>query len=764
MMSYIKRRQFLQFAGSALTSIGLSQFDLIKQGNQYGKVLAQSTPRKLALLVGINSYPASKRFTNLQGCVNDVELQRQLLIHRFGFNPNDIQILTDQQATREGILTAFNEHLIKQAKTGDVVIFQFSGHGSRVADPDKINPDGLNSTFVPADENPSAEKGIVNDIMGRTLFLLMSALKQKTENFTAVLDSCHSGGGVRGNVLIRAIEGGSDYTPSPAELEYQKQWMKQLNIASADLPKIRLGVATGVVLAAAGRTESAADYNFPGFNAGAFTYLLTQYLWQQTSPVDTIMDKIGRNIRLISNQVPLFEVKPNSGNEKKSVYFQDKQVAPAEAVITEIKGNEATLWLGGIAQDSIDAFGEGAIFVALETGSRSGATEVELKSRNGLYGTAVIKKGAAQPGVLLQEFARAIPNDLKLLISLDPSLRAQATAAKTALQALKRVEAVPSQAGNTPYPQEVHYILSRMTAAYRQQLQKSQTKEIPAEGSVGLFSPSLELLPSSFGQAGETAERAIARLKPKIKSLLAARIVKLTLNADSSRLKIGVNMRYSSLGQSGQLIGKTFTPRGCEEPGRCLPLGGRGQPGAVLTQQVPLGSSLQFEVINAEQIPLYIGILLVDPFQGIVVLFPNDLQKVSSTAQDESIVIKPGQTLQIPDPSKKEFQLVPEVVGVGEVLVIASKEPLRKALLRLQSIAKDTERKELIQTAGDDAVAVMDDLVQDLSSPPSKGSSPSLKGSSRPLLKQNSRPLISVRPVSVSQMAALSITFEVVKA
>lgn len=72
MMSHIKRRQFLQFASSTLATIGLSQLDLFKQGDRYGKVLAQSTSRKLALLVGINRYPQTKRFSNLEGCLNDV--------------------------------------------------------------------------------------------------------------------------------------------------------------------------------------------------------------------------------------------------------------------------------------------------------------------------------------------------------------------------------------------------------------------------------------------------------------------------------------------------------------------------------------------------------------------------------------------------------------------------------------------------------------------------------------------------------------------
>gem|GEM_PF-3835566 len=95
----------------SLATLGLSQVDLIRQGDSYGKLLAQDTPRKLALLVGINQY--SYPIATLNGCINDVRLQQELLIHRFGFNSQDILTLTDEAATQKGILTAFEEHLIK---------------------------------------------------------------------------------------------------------------------------------------------------------------------------------------------------------------------------------------------------------------------------------------------------------------------------------------------------------------------------------------------------------------------------------------------------------------------------------------------------------------------------------------------------------------------------------------------------------------------------------------------------------------------------
>lgn len=206
----IKRRHFLQFAGSSLATLGLSQLNIQHQATNYGQVLAKSTNRKLALLIGINKYSSLP----LDGCETDVELQRHLLIHRFGFNPKDIYTLIDEQATRENILAAFEEYLIKQAKPGHVVVFHFSGHGSSVYDPDPIYLDEgrVSKTLVPIDSvlpvGYPETGGTVTDITGHTLFLLRSAVN--TEHFTTVLDSCHSGGATRFPFKIRARDG---FTP-----------------------------------------------------------------------------------------------------------------------------------------------------------------------------------------------------------------------------------------------------------------------------------------------------------------------------------------------------------------------------------------------------------------------------------------------------------------------------------------------------------------------------------------------------------------------
>jgi hypothetical protein len=734
-MPRIKRRQFLQFTGSTLGAFGLSQLHIQRLGERYAQVLAQSTPRKLALLVGINTYSENNRFTNLYGCVNDVDLQRQLLINKFGFHPKDILCVTDQQATRQSMLAAFEEHLIKQAKPGDVVVFHFSGHGSRVADPDRDSPDGFNSSFVPADPQ-SHEKGIVNDITGHTLFLLMYALQ--TENVTVVLDCCYAGGGTRGNFVVRASSGNALLQASPVEFEYQRQWLSRLNLSPQEfIQQRRAGVAKGAVIAAAEGDEEAVDAALGNnFHCGAFTYLLTQYLWQQTrnEPLGNVITNVAHSteFRSLTRQTPVFEVKPNSDYAKRPVYFVEQQMPPAEAVILGVEGERAQVWLGGINPESLEAFDKGAVLTVVDPkGSQKG--QVHLESRQGLKGQGKLL-GTAQPGTLLQEQARGIPSHITLTIGLDPSLGKDTQAAKQILEAIKHIEAVPLQ------QKEVQYILGRMTDAYQQDLQRQKVANIPPAGSVGLFSPALELIPSSFGTVGETVTQAVSRLQPKLRSLLAARLVKLTLNTDSSQLNVTASM---SREDGKKVVANAFTVRGSVGKGSVTNQPIRELPSDVT--KLPLGTRVQFQITNNENRDLYLSLLVIDPTGETSVIFPEQW-----TATDDVMRVKAGQTIQIPDPNERSFSLVTqEPLGVAEVLIIASVTPLRRALQALRTVASrgGTSRGPITP---DEPTEVIDNLLEDLAE--------GTRGSQGIIPTQ----LSDVKRIDTSQMATMSITFEVI--
>lgn len=391
-MFKLSRRHLLQATGAALVTAGLDQTQILR----HQKVLAQPTPRKLALIIGINDYTDRP----LYGCVNDAILHRQLLIHRFGFHPRDVVMLLNQAATRQGILDAVEEHLIKQARSGDVVVLHFSGHGSLVRDPEPtyINPEikeGLAGTLVPIDgtllDDAADQGGVVADIMGHTLFLLMSAIK--TENLTVVLDSCFSGSSTR-NIRVRAREGGKKLEISPQEKAYQERWLGRLGWSRAEfVQRYRRGIAKGVVLAATQPTQLAIDEQFNGFTAGAFSYRLTQYLWQQNSTPNRTIAEIKRQIPADYWQQPKLEIQGGRDYGQSPLYFVKNLKATGQALVIEKTGDRVELLLVGIDPGNVVA---GTVFV---TGDRQG--RVAVVGRDGLVATGK-SVGAIGVGAVLR--------------------------------------------------------------------------------------------------------------------------------------------------------------------------------------------------------------------------------------------------------------------------------------------------------------------------------------------------------------------------
>ena len=753
-MSNIKRRQFLQFAGSALTALGLSQFDIKNQSLRYAKAISSSNSRKLALLVGINNY---QNFENLKGAITDIHLQKELLVNRFGFNPNDILIVSDEseiKPTRENILQAFEEHLIGQAKPGDTVVYHFSGHGSQVFEQDSPFENNLNSTFVPSNRSISLtdNKKTVSDITGKTLFLLMSNIE--TENITVILDSCYSGGGKRGNLNIRSTEGGNTYLSNDVEIEYQQKLLSKLAISEEELKQRRkTDIAKGIVIASARKDQIAAEAYLDDFAAGIFTYLMTQYLWQQTSesPVENMIANISRSIinTFSSNQIPEFLAKNNSINQTRPIYFLSQPTPPAEAVITKVNGKNADVWLGGVSPQALSAFNQNTILQLIDNqGKEQG--KIQLESRNGLKGTGRIlelkNRKLLKPGALLKEAVRVIPPDYKLLIGLDDSLGKDIAFARNEIAKIERIEPISLRTG------EVHYIFGRMTEVRQAELRNKQVQNIPELNSFGLYTEGLDLIPYSFGSSGETIGNALSRLKSKFRSLLAARILKLTLNADSSRLNVSA---FLNVDNQKTLTAQSFKFRGIakvpEINAKTLDNPNLNYKNGIL--QIPFHTSVQFQVQNQEPHDLYITVLIINPQGKIDILFPFDW-----SAPENTSLIKANDTIQIPNPEIHDWEIkITEPLGLSEALVVASKSPLRNHLQSLQTVAKRQGKRNSPVDIGDDFNYALGLLLEDISSS-------SLQVNRN---RNNSNPssIKSRKEVRIdtTKIKAMSITYEAVK-
>lgn len=748
-MTHFPRRQFLQFAGSALTTLGLNYFNIKNQSLRYAQAVSASTPRKLALLIGINNYQTGE---NLKGSITDIYLQRELLIHRFGFHPQDILLVSDEseiKPTRAGILQAVEEHLIQQAKPGDTVVYHFSGHGSQVFDQHSPLLENLNSTFVPSDRTISVvnNQPKVSDITGKTLFLLMSAIN--TENLTVVLDSCYAGGGKRGNLTIRSTPGGKQYTPSHLELEYQQKWLSHLNISPTELEQRRQqGIAKGIVIAAARNNQVASEAYLDDFVTGAFTYLMTQYLWQENSntPVKTVITNISRSINstFTSNQTPELTAKTNSNNAIKPTYFLTQPVPTAEAVITQITGKNVNLWLGGIPPQALAAFSQNAIFQLIDNkGIEQG--KIQIESRNGLTGLGKVLElqtpELLKPGALLQERIRAIPSDYQLRIGLDNSLDQDIATARNEIAKIERVQPVTLQTG------EIHYIFGRLTAAQQAELKNKQAPYIPPLHSLGLYTEGLDLIPASFGNAKEPITNALTRLQPKFRSLLAARIIKLTLNANSSRLNVVAALNIVG---SQETFAAQIQPFIFRSFGKVSELNVNPPPNPQINYengipQIPLKTLIRLEIKNQETSDLYITVLVINPEGNIDVIFPN-----TWSAADNATLVPAGQTLGIPN-AEDIWQLeIIEPLGLTEILVVASKSPLRKTLQSLQTIAKRQVNRNVPITIADNPTEVINLLIEDIHS-----------GTLRNTPSSTSK--TAARLSDTTQLATMSITYQAVK-
>lgn len=742
----MKRRHFLQFTGATLASLGLSQFRLAQTGQRLNQALAQGTGRKLALLVGVNEYLGDVR--SLYGCVNDVALQRELLLHRYGFQPDDVMILTDEtelKPTRANILQAFEQHLIGQAQPGDVVLFHYSGHGSLVQDATIPEFGGLNGTIVPRDGRVNLEGQQVQDITGKTLFLLMSALQ--TENVTVVLDSCHSGGGTRGNLVVRAISpslSGGDALPSEEELAYQQEWMTRLGLSEEELQqRRRAGIAKGMAMGSAQIDQLAADAAFDGFNAGAFTYHLTQYLWQQPT-VQPAPVTFNQLVFAIQNstyifQEPVLQMKPGSRLDSKPLYLLEPVAPAAEAVVRQQNGNQIDFWLGGISSNSLVNFNQGAVFDLIDATGRV-VGEVEQVGRSGLVGQGRVRgtrSGTSiQSGMLLREQIRGLPTNLSLQVGLHESLGSDQAEARSQLELVSRIRVAPVDQRNN-----VDYLLGRMTETVIQQVRQQSARTIPEPNSIGLFSSSLLPVPDTFGTSNETVENAINRLRARLKMLLAGRILASVNNGSVSRLNVDVSIDPHDDQRSLQVAS-----RGAYEAGNAL------LTTAQRSQQFVDGSQINLSIINREPQSVYVSALLIAENGDILLLHPLNWDE-SETAT----LVTTGQ--HITAPSSGRF-ITLRNKGFLEMVVLASTNPLRDTLRGLQRIAgnRGLRAGQPVLFEEDEPVEMIDSMLTDVS----RGIGVVPIDDNPSAVSETASPVNTSRGIDSNQLAVISATLEVV--
>jgi tetratricopeptide (TPR) repeat protein len=128
--------------------------------------------RRLALLIGVG-HPG-KIARQLRGPVNDVHIVRGLLTRKMGLPEANVTVLLDEDATREGVLTALRK--LQETRWEDVVFVYFSGMGG----------DAGPSWLVVHDSEPTPT-GVGGAIEGGELHDLLEAIPAGRK--TAVFDT-----------------------------------------------------------------------------------------------------------------------------------------------------------------------------------------------------------------------------------------------------------------------------------------------------------------------------------------------------------------------------------------------------------------------------------------------------------------------------------------------------------------------------------------------------------------------------------------------
>ncbi|MGK7929836.1 MAG: caspase family protein [Microcystaceae cyanobacterium] len=654
-----------------LVSLGLSQivpFEKLWQPSRWRTAyttLAASNARKLALLVGVNHYGQSPA---LKGCLTDVELQRDLLHYRFGFQPEDIIVLTGDKATREGIENTFLEHLVEQAKAEDVVLFHYSGYGSQVKVPKEASEDEftLVNGLLPSDSIlPSKGMRTLNNILLDTIYLLGRSLA--TDKFTCILDTSY---GLPSpvsphNFPLRSSSLASERLNS-GELAFQEQLKRNIKNYSAK------ALNKGSYLFAAQDQDVAAELILKDVQAGLFTYLLTQYLWEVTSANRLIftLQEVDQGLKGIMGEKQISYGQETPKSAFLTYYSLPEVISGAEGVIVKrMDADSVKIHLTGLPYLVLNEYGVNSHFRIIN--EENSSVTCRIRSRTGRVATAdLITKNATidlTVGQLLQEQIRVFNKEIGLSIAIDKKL-----------QRIERVDAT-SALSSIKIVQSVHNIGEEWADCI---LGKTET------GDYGLFSAGGNLLVKTEGTENEAIKSAVERLNSYFKEQLAWKWYQLTENEGSSQLDVLVSL---------ETVGKPSQPLSQRQPQRTP---SRRQTPSIrkispnFLSDIPKESPLQYRINNYSDRPISVLLVALTPSHPhlLGLLHPN--------------TIPSGESEVITFSAKNDLSAID---GIYQVKVICCAVPLDN----LRKAFESNENSGLLHPFSD-SLSIMQSLLQDI--------------------------------------------------
>ena len=385
--------------------------------------------KRHALLIGVDKYSKLAPRHQLKGCANDVRLIGGILQDHFGFSEEHMVMLIDEAATRAGILREMDA-LVARVQPEDLVVIQFSGHGSRryAIRPDE--PTGLDSTLMPHDTGRDPHPSL--DIIDDELSVWLAQLTAVTPFVTLLIDCCHSGTITR-DAEFGGIPRGLEADPrSAGELGWPTEGSPLYNASYAGVsesapravgPSGWLAQNSTYVLLAGCRDQEESNEFYVNSGEhrqryGAMTYFLSQELVhaQPGTSYRDVFERVRRAVTLkYSKQHPQIE-----GPQDREL-FGVRDNTPLQALILTAVDGQAVQLSGGAAH----GLTIGSTWRVYPEAARADVTEadsvalLEVTALDVITASAVALPGGAALAVGMRciEEAHAVP-DLQLPVQL----------------------------------------------------------------------------------------------------------------------------------------------------------------------------------------------------------------------------------------------------------------------------------------------------------------------------------------------------------
>jgi len=244
-----------------------------------------------ALCVGVDDYPGGNALT---GCQNDARAWTSTL-RKLGFQT---ECLLDPQTSFDGILDALRT-LVSGASKGDLLVFQYAGHGVQFADTDGDEEDRADEAIVPREL--SGERLISDD----ELWELLESVPDGV-GLSVFMDCCHSFSntrmyGLRSGQRRRVIK------PSAAMRAAHRARLDARRSGSASEPRSNRN-QRHIKFAACKDTEYAIEEN----GQGKFTGAALSVLSNLTSPISNaeFLDRVAVSFTPGADQTPGIDCRP----------------------------------------------------------------------------------------------------------------------------------------------------------------------------------------------------------------------------------------------------------------------------------------------------------------------------------------------------------------------------------------------------------------------------------------------------------------------